>query len=394
MKATERITVKRSFCILFFLILVGTAGCTTNNNGGSPGNDSGVADGPVQVARDVQAQLADASPAYSGDAAMPDAIGATKDAAAPDAIGATNDVAQDSPSADAAVPDAASVAKDAVQDAPTADAVSSDVASVGKDAAQDAPDPGATNQCQLNADGTCSALTPFTSCTPFLGYRYDDGAGCLSGVGTTLGCCAGYCERGPLSGCYEVETNGGTVSYIVWNIMSSQKYIPPGVQACDPNSNASIHGVSTWICESPRPDAAVPTDAPPVVLMTPTLPAACTTDGDCCVASDYTCTAVAYLVGLAEYDSMVASIAKVNSSNKNRSCVDCVTPAIQVQCEGGFCVGKKLPYSPAVRPLTRSHCGYLAPLDAGVAPAVSPHAVVDSGTGPDASRTTWNCGSN
>jgi len=75
MKATERITVKRSFCILFFLILVGTAGCTTNNNGGSPGNDSGVADGPVQVARDVQAQLADASPAYSGDAAMPDAIG-------------------------------------------------------------------------------------------------------------------------------------------------------------------------------------------------------------------------------------------------------------------------------------------------------------------------------
>jgi hypothetical protein len=91
---------------------------------------------------------------------------------------------------------------------------------------------------------------------------------------------------------------------------------------------------------------------------------------------------------------MVASIAKVNSSNKDRSCVDCVTPAIQVQCEGGFCVGTKLPYSAAMRPLTHSHCGYLAPVDAGVAPAVSPHTVVDSGTGSDASRTTWNCGSN
>jgi len=392
--------MKRSFCTLLLLILVGTAGCTTNNNVGSPGNDSGVADGSGQVARDVQAQPADAGP-VAADAAAPDAVSVGKDAAqdsppasvAPDAVSVGNDVAQESPLADATAPDAASVAKDAAQESPTADAASSDVASVTKDAAQDAPDPGATNQCQINADGTCSAVPPFiSSCTPFFGYRYDEGTGCRSRVGMTLGCCTGNCVvmQGFLGGCYEVAMDGGTVPYIVWNTISSPRYVPPGVQACDPNSNASIHGASTWTCGSPRPDAAVPPDVPPVVLMTPTLPAACTTDGDCCVASDYLCTAVAYLVGVAEYDSMVASIAQVNSSNRDRSCVDCVTPAIQVQCEGGFCVGKKIPYSSAVRPLTRSHCGYLAPLDAGVAPTVSPHAVVDGG---ESSQTTWHCGS-
>ena len=123
------------------------------------------------------------------------------------------------------------------------------------------------------------------------------------------------------------------------------------------------------------------------VIMTPTLPAACQSDGDCCVAIDG-CMAMAYLVGRTEYQAMVASISSINGSAK--ACVGCIPPEVQVQCKGGFCAGEKLPFSPSTSALTSSHCGYISVSDAGTSTA-SAHAAVDAGTavGP----STWNCGS-
>jgi hypothetical protein len=81
---------------------------------------------------------------------------------------------------------------------------------------------------------------------------------------------------------------------------------------------------------------------------------------------------------------MVASIAKVNSGN--RMCLACIQPAVQVQCKGGFCAGEEILTSASPASFRTSHCGFVA--DASGAPAVSAHALVDSGTSPSA----WGCG--
>ena len=137
---------------------------------------------------------------------------------------------------------------------------------------------------------------------------------------------------------------------------------------------------------SKKSDGACPT-ADAGVIMTPTLPAPCQVDGDCCVAMD-TCLAMAYLVGRTEYDAMVASIPSISS--RLGTCVSCGQPAVQVQCSGGFCMGGKLPIYSGT--LTTSHCGYISVSDAG-APISSAHAVVDAGTGSSAAPSTWACSS-
>jgi hypothetical protein len=121
------------------------------------------------------------------------------------------------------------------------------------------------------------------------------------------------------------------------------------------------------------------------VIMTPTLPAACQADGDCCVAVD-ACTAVAYLVGRNEYPAMVASIPSISSGRE--TCVHCIPPSVQVQCKDGFCAGEKLPiYSGE---FTTSHCGYISVSDAGTSTG-SAHSAVDAGTA--ARPSTWSCSS-
>ena len=121
--------------------------------------------------------------------------------------------------------------------------------------------------------------------------------------------------------------------------------------------------------------------------MTPTLPAACTTSADCCVAMD-SCTATAYLVGKAEYAAMVASIAGQYDAGIGM-CVHCIPPAIQVECQAGFCVGQKVNMNPST-PYQSSHCGTLVETtsDAGGLSSVSGSAVSDGG----ASASTWHCG--
>jgi len=121
------------------------------------------------------------------------------------------------------------------------------------------------------------------------------------------------------------------------------------------------------------------------VLMTPTLPAACLTDADCCVAMDV-CMAKAYLVGQTEYTAMLASIADVSPKPYSVGCLPCIKPLVQVQCKGGFCVGEKLPDASVGG---YSHCGYISLSDAGMS-TVSTHALVDAGT---VAPSTWSCGS-
>ena len=137
---------------------------------------------------------------------------------------------------------------------------------------------------------------------------------------------------------------------------------------------------------SKKSDGACPTtDAG--VIMTPTLPAPCQVDGDCCVAMD-TCMAMAYLVGLTEYPAMVASIP--SAASRGGVCLACIQPAVQVQCQGGFCAGAKLPYSSSTSALMSSHCGYISVSDAGASTG-SAHAAADAGAA--AGPSIWSCAS-
>ena len=273
---------------------------------------------------------------------------------------------------------------------PAPDAAVPDAAGVGKDAAQDAPDAGAAYQCQLNTDGTCQAVTPNTACTPFKARRYEESASCIATDWTTLWCCAtaagDSCGWPAATGCLQVSTDAGAVTY--WTpAMGLPPSSLPGMQVCDATKSGKVASTSS-LCSAPPPDAAVRSDAA-AVIMTPTLPAACTTDADCCLAVDG-CMATGYLVSKAEYGSMVESIASVNGSG-SRVCLKCVSPAVQVQCKGGFCAGEEISTSSSSALLRNSHCGLIAIPDAGAAPAVAAHALVDAGTS-GSSPSAWGCG--
>jgi hypothetical protein len=247
-----------------------------------------------------------------------------------------------------------------------ADAGVPDAPSVGQDAAQDAPEAGAAHQCQLNTDGTCSAVTPNTACTTFHGRRFDESAGCYSTASTSLGCCAtaagDSCALPGLVGCYQVATDGGVVAYWTPGLATTAM---PGVQQCDQSKSATVSSAPS--CGSTSADAGAAR-----VLMTPTLPAACLTDEDCCVSIDYL-TGMAYLVGQTEFDAMNTSIARFHAGSMVG--VNCLMPAVQVQCNGGFCMGERFPG--AGQALRSSHCGHIVGADAGI--------------GIGSSDSTWPC---
>jgi hypothetical protein len=100
--------------------------------------------------------------------------------------------------------------------------------------------------------------------------------------------------------------------------------------------------------------------------------------------------ATAYLVGKDEYDAMVASIENAHSPYTS-GCYACVHPAVQVQCQAGFCVGELLSFYAEGTPFDRSHCGtlYVATSDAGPMSLGSALSVTDGGTPP----SKWGCGS-
>lgn len=78
----------------------------------------------------------------------------------------------------------------------------------------------------------------------------------------------------------------------------------------------------------------------------------CTTADDCCVVVDG-CRATAYVVSATDR----ASAESLLSSAPNDACLKCVTPAIEVGCQNGRCVGTEIPASTAPPTLRQNHCG-------------------------------------
>jgi hypothetical protein len=74
-----------------------------------------------------------------------------------------------------------------------------------------------TYLCQSNADGTCSAVTPNTSCLPLRGILYDQSANCLSATAITLYCSAWQTNTmggfAATEGCLQIPQDGGTSIY-------------------------------------------------------------------------------------------------------------------------------------------------------------------------------------
>jgi hypothetical protein len=99
------------------------------------------------------------------------------------------------------------------------------------------------------------------------------------------------------------------------------------------------------------------------------------------------CMATAYLVGKAEYNAMVASIADARADAS--ACLGCVHPAVQVGCQAGFCVGELLSFYAEGTLFDRSHCGPISTSDAGAMSLASARVVTDGGSPP----TKWGCGS-
>ena len=164
-------------------------------------------------------------------------------------------------------------------------------------------------------------------------------------------------------------------------------------QSCCAPLLCSTQGGSATCHESyPPPSNDGSTGTPDLrdggAIMSPTLPAACATASDCCMAMD-SCLATAYLVGKSEFEAMKASIAGSHDGGAGM-CVSCTLPAIQVQCQAGFCVGERVTNAnPASNQWQDSHCGTIAPVpSSGGSPTGSPAELGDAGT----STSTWHCG--
>jgi hypothetical protein len=323
---------------------------------------------------DTRVQPVDVATAHV-DGAGPDVPGIGKDgafqmpdAAGPDTLGASKDVAYLLP--EAAGLDAPGVGKDVAYLLPEA---LPDAPDMGKDGAAVSPDAG-THQCALNADGTCQAVTANTACTPFTGRRFDESASCISTTSTTLWCCAtaagDSCGWPAATGCLQVALDSGTATYWTPSLAGPAPAIAGG-QACSQATSAKVSGAQ--ICASPSPDAAADADPGEV------LPS-CQTDNDCCVTVD-SCTATARLTGKANYGLSPVPDAGLGT------CLSCIPPSVQVQCQGGFCVGTKL--SGMYTPLIVSHCGYVPLTDAG-APVLAHAAGGDAGV--PSHQTIWGCG--
>lgn len=80
---------------------------------------------------------------------------------------------------------------------------------------------------------------------------------------------------------------------------------------------------------------------------------ACVTAADCCVAIDG-CLATAYVVAREDYERAVEL-----AEQPGDACVDCISPAVELRCEAGSCIGVEIedPTSAAYDANRGSHCG-------------------------------------
>ncbi len=129
------------------------------------------------------------------------------------------------------------------------------------DSSDDGGDSGGTYLCQVNADGTCSAITPDTSCLPVQGALYDQAANCVSGTAGTLYCTAWQTDApGGLAGglaaaegCLQIPQDGGTLTY--WTPESDISNPWWRSHACDASLTALVSSAPACGSAPEAPDA-------------------------------------------------------------------------------------------------------------------------------------------
>lgn len=80
--------------------------------------------------------------------------------------------------------------------------------------------------------------------------------------------------------------------------------------------------------------------------------APCTTAAECCVVVDG-CYAQAFVVAEGDYDKARDLIDQLDDS----TCVACMSPAVELECVDGACVGRQLDFEEASDGHWASHCG-------------------------------------
>jgi len=80
--------------------------------------------------------------------------------------------------------------------------------------------------------------------------------------------------------------------------------------------------------------------------------APCTTAADCCVVVDG-CYAQAFVVAKGDYDKA----RKLADGLDDSMCVGCESPAVELECVDGACVGRQLDFEEASSGHWASHCG-------------------------------------
>lgn len=81
--------------------------------------------------------------------------------------------------------------------------------------------------------------------------------------------------------------------------------------------------------------------------------ATCSSAADCCVVIDG-CLATAYVVTAGDYEEAIEL-----ANRPRNACVGCISPAVEVRCEAGACVGVEIEdfESAAYRANSGDHCG-------------------------------------
>lgn len=130
------------------------------------------------------------------------------------------------------------------------------------------------------------------------------------------------------------------------------------------------------------PDAATPDAAPDLVPAEAPMPAnySCRDDSDCCTVVD-TCYVAAYL-----YSKAPGATGKPSFPPHDPGmCLPCISPAVQVRCDQGQCVGEKIETGVDYNsPLRKDHCGPVALPDAGAALMYQPAYMATQ-------QTSWGC---